>query len=226
MKKFIKKYKKTFGMLLLILAITFFIFWEFIGRSELLHENIIVLKEDVIQGQIITADMLIRAKIPVENCNKNAIQNVNDLVGQEAKHYIPANTQVFKEYIDVPELVLSQDQKIMRLSPEWILSFPETLRRKDKIFLYAVKTDDRNVDDEENRDSENIKKQEVEKIFVYSTVVAYVKDNANREVVSLDTNRFTGSSTISVIELITTDSDFKLIEDFAKKGYKFTLMYK
>lgn len=222
MKKLIKKYKKTFGMLLLILAITFFIFWEFIGRSELLHENIVVLKEDVIQGQIITADMLIRAKIPMENYNKNAIQNINDLIGQEAKHYVPANTQVFKEYFDTPELVLNVEQKIMRLPQEWILSFPETLRRKDKIYLYAVKSNEKSVDNEQNQ---NNKKTEAEKIFIYSTVVAYVKDNANREVVSLDPNRFTGSSSISVIELITTDEDFKLIEKYIKNGYKFALMY-
>lgn len=210
MKKFIKKYKKLFGMLLLILAITFFIFWEFIGRSELLHENIVVLKEDVNKGTLITLDMLTLSKIPAENYINTAINDVNSIVGLEAVHYIPAKTQLVNEYFDVPELVLDKEQKIMRLPNEWILSYPETLRRKDKIYLYAV------------NGTEDVKN---EKLYIYNTIVAYVKDNANREVESLDTNRLVGSSTISVIELIITDKEFKILENYANNGYKFALMY-
>ena len=213
MKKFVKKYKKIFGVLLLIAAVAFFIFWEFIGRSELLHENIIVLKENVNKGTLITADMLTIEKIPAENYIDTAINNINNIVGLEAVHYIPAKTQLVKEYFDVPELVLDDDEKIMRLPNEWILSYPETLRRKDRIYLYAVRGYEE-------------KAKINEKLFIYDTVVAYVKDNANREVESLDTNRLIGTSTISVIELVTTEKDFKIVEDYANKGYKFALMYK
>ncbi len=223
MKKFIKKYKKLFGMLLLLLAIAFFIFWEFIGRSELLNEKIVVLNKDILKGTIITADMLIETKIDVNNYIESAIKNGNSIIGLEAKQYIPAKAQLVNEYFNVPELVLGEDEKIMKLPNEWIHSYPETLRRKDHVFIYAVKSKSDSTDD--TSININIKNDKKEKQYIFSTTVAYVKDNANREVESLDTDRLIGSSSVSVIEIVITDEEFKVLENYAKEGYTFTIMY-
>ena len=222
MKKFYKKNKKLMGIFFLILAIAFFVFWEFVGRSELLHESVVVLKEDVQKGDVITSNMLEEVKIDVQNLVKNPIIDENNILGLEAKQFIPAKTQLVKEFFELPVLVLDDDEKIMKLPNEWIHSYPETLRRKDNIYLYAVKS---NTDEPKNQILNSNNKSK-EKLYIFNTTVAYVKDNTNREVESLDINRLVGSSTISVIEVVITDKDFKMLEEYAGNGYTFALLYK
>lgn len=222
MKKFYKKNKKLLGIFFLFLAIAFFVFWEFIGRSELLHKKIVVLKEDVIKGKLITADMLDEKKIDVNSLIENSITNKNDIIGLEAKHYIPANYQLVEEFFEFPILVLDDDEKIMKLPNQWIHSYPETLRRKDKIYLYAIKT---NPEIPDNQILKTNNKSE-EKLYIFNTTVAYVKDNTNREVESLDIDRLVGSSTISVIEVVITDKEFEMLKEYANTGYTFALLYK
>ncbi len=223
MKKFYKKNKKLMGIFFLFLAITFFIFWEFVGRSELLYESVVVLKEDVQKGTLITDDMLNIIKIDVNNHIKNSINKKSEIIGFEAKHYIPAKTQLVGEFFDSPEFVLDDDEKIMKLPNEWIHSYPETLRRKDKVYLYAIKS---NTDNPENQILKAKENKSEEKLYVFNTTVAYVKDNTNREVESLDIDRLVGSSTISVIEVVITDKELEMLKEYSSNGYTFVLLYK
>ena len=223
MKKFYKKNKKLMGIIFLLLAVAFFIFWEFVGRSELLHENIVILKEDVPKGAIITAEMLDVIKVDVNNHIENSIDEEKSIIGLEAKHYIPAKIQLVQEFFDLPELVLDDDEKIMKLPNSWIHSYPETLRRKDEIYFYAVKENAENI---ENQTVKRNKDESNEKLYIFNTTVAYVKDNTNKEVESLDIDRLVGSSTISVIEVIITDKEFEWLRDYASSGYTFALLYK
>ena len=226
MKKFYKKNKKLLGIFFLLLAVAFFVFWEFVGRSELLNERVVVLKEDVHKGTLITADMLNVIKIDVSNHIENSIYDSDVIVGLEAKHYIPAKTQLVKEFFDSPELVLDDDEKIMKLPNEWIHSYPETLRRKDKVYLYAIKE---NTESTENIEKETVKSnndRSEEKLYIFNTTVAYVKDNTNREVESLDIDRLVGSSTVSVIEVVIRDEEFEMLKEYAGNGYTFALLYK
>lgn len=229
MKKFYKKNKKLVGIFFLLLAVSFFVFWEFVGRSELLHERVVVLKEDVHKGSLITADMLNVIKIDVSYHLENSINKQKDILGLEAKHYIPAKTQLVQEYFDSPEFVLDENEKIMKLPNEWIHSYPETLRRKDKIYLYAIKDNTKNSEDSEkfnNQNSIDKNDESEEKLYIFNTTVAYVKDNTNKEVESLDIDRLVGSSTISVIEVVITDKEFESLKNYAGNGYTFALLYK
>ncbi len=223
MKKFYKRNKKLVGIFFLLLAVSFFVFWEFAGRSELLYEGIVVLKEDAYKGTLITDDMLDIVKLDTNSHLENSVYQKKDIVGLEAKHYIPANLQLVQQFFDAPEFVLNDDEKIMKLPDKWLHSYPETLRRKDKIYLYAVKekdeSDDNRVVNINHDDSE-------EKLYVFSTTVAYVKDNTNKEVESLDIDRLSGSSIISVIEIIITDKEFETLKEYAGNGYSFALLYK
>lgn len=232
MKKFYKKYKRLIGVFFLLLAILFFVFWEFIGRNELLNETIVVLTQDVYKGDFITEEMLATSKISANNYIENAIRDKNQIIGLEAKQYIPSKAQLVSEYFDKPELILNKDQKIMKIPDEWLHSFPETLRRKDTVYLYAIKNQDDNTTEVENSAKQvdnstvNTKNDSYnKKLFVLSTVVAYVKDNTNREVESLDANRLVGSSSISNVEIIITDKEFKILKGYAESGYTFALLY-
>jgi hypothetical protein len=228
MKKFFKKHKRFFGIILLILALGFFAFWELIGRSKFLYSNVVVLKEDVLKGFEITHDMLQYIKIDSQGVIANCITNPDDIIGLEAKHYIPSGTQLVSNYFDVSSLVLKIDEKIMRLPDSWIHSFPDTLRRKDEVFIYAVKSHKENsntggisIDNTTklNKDDEN------KEIYLLATKVAYVKDNSNKEVNSLDDDRLVGTSTISNIEIVIREEQFETLRVYAQDGYTFVLMY-
>lgn len=208
MRKFFKKHKRLVGIILLVLALGFFAFWELIGRSELLYSNVIVLKEDVLKGTEIRHDMLQYIKIDSQTVIKNCITNPDDIIGLEAKHYIPCGTQLVSNYFDIASLVLKTDEKIMRLPDSWIHSFPETLRRKDEVYIYAVGTSKGN-----------------DKEYLLTSTVAYVKDNSNKEVSSLDDDRLNGSSAISNIEIVITEEQFETLSAYAQDGYTFVLMY-
>lgn len=226
MKKFYKKNKKLMGIFFLLLAVAFFVFWEFVGRSELLHESIVVLKEDVQKGTLITDDMLNVIKVDVNSRIENSIDKRKDIVGLEAKHYIPSKIQLVQEFFDSPEFVLDDDEKIMKLPNEWVHSYPETLRRKDKVYLYAIKKDTENPENPENQTATTNSDKSEEKLYIFNTTVAYVKDNTNKEVESIDIDRLVGSSTISVVEVIITDKDFEKLKEYAGNGYTFALLYK
>ncbi|QSX04921.1 hypothetical protein JYG23_09475 [Sedimentibacter sp. zth1] len=217
MSKLYSRHKKAIGIVILIVAIAFFVFWEFVGRKQFLYQEVVVLKDDVLKGTQITLDMLSIQKTEIENIVSKPVINASDIVGLEAKHFIPANMQLVSNFFDIPALVLNDEEKIMKIPGDWLHSFPETIRRKDEIYIYAVKVD-------ENKNS-IIKNSKDDKLYVFKTVVAYVKDNANREVQSLDTERLVGSSVVSEIEIIITESNFRELEKYINAGYEFALMY-
>lgn len=229
MRKFFKKHKRLAGVILLISALSFFAFWELVGREELLYSNVVVLREDVFKGVEITHDMLQYIKIDSQGVIKDCIINPDDIIGLESKHYIPAGTQLVSNYFDLSSLVLKNDEKIMKLPDGWIHSFPETLRRKDEVYIYAIEPDRDNADSISKSDinvtNSNSKINEQEKIYLLTTTVAYVKDNSNREVNSLDDDRLVGSSIISDIELVITEKQFEMLRIYAQDGYTFVLMY-
>jgi len=232
MKKFFKKHKRLVGVILLVSALSFFAFWELVGREELLYSNVVVLREDVFKGVEITHDMLQYIKIDSQGVIKDCITNPDDIIGLESKHYIPAGTQLVSNYFDLSSLVLKDDEKIMKLPDVWIHSFPETLRRKDEVYIYAIEPARDNIDSMSKSDINgadianlNSKINEQEKIYLLTTTVAYVKDNSNREVNSLDDDRLVGSSIISNIELVITEKQFEMLRVYAQECYTFVLMY-
>ncbi|QSX05467.1 hypothetical protein JYG23_12390 [Sedimentibacter sp. zth1] len=212
------KHKTLIGTLLLLLAIAFFIFWEFIGRKTVMCQNIIILSQDVDKGTLITEELLTTKKIETESCITDVVVSKSVIVGLEAKHYIPKHTQLVKQYFEESALVLTKDEKIMKIPKDWIYTFPETLRRKDKIYIYAVKKDETTTKVTNYKDN---KEQ-----YIFSTTVAYVKDSSNREVESLDEDRLTGTSVISDIEIVITEKQFKMLEDLTSKGFTLAIMYK
>lgn len=61
---------------------------------------------------------------------------------------------------------------------------------------------------------------------VMDTKVAYVKDSANREVISIgEKDRLDGSSTIRAVEIVTTPENFQKIESQINQGAKLIVMY-
>lgn len=216
MSRIFNRYKKIFGMIMLVISVLFFIFWEFEGRKQLMYEDIIVLNCDAHKGMIIDQKMITKMKVSIENISSKTVMSSERIVGLEAKQFIPAGFPISEDFFGDPRLVLNEDEKIMKLPTQWIYSVPETIRRGDDIYIYSVK--------QNNELDSNFEKSK-DKQFLLNTTVAYVKDDSNREVESIGEDRLVGTSSVKNIEIIINEDEFLKLKEFIKSGYVLVIMY-
>jgi hypothetical protein len=234
-----------FGLALMGIAGGLFAWYEWFGGREYInYENVIVLKEEINRGQKVDINNLMFQKIEKSQVIQDAIIDENIIIGLEAKHFIPANSQLHAKFFDDGRLILKEDQYIAQIPVEWTLSVPNSMRRGDEIIIYSVTYGDAilkrlmpNVvstnDNQENQnDTEMIEVTEINMPSndlnkIMESTVAYVKDSANREVISIGENeRLDGSSAIHAVEIVTTTEGFEKIEEQIKRGSKLIIMYK
>lgn len=136
------KGKKNFtilGVLLLALTGAAFVWYEWAGGREFVnYSEVVVLKEDVLKGQKITSEQLTVKKVEKTSLIKEVVSDSEEIIGKEARHFIPAATQLHASYFDEAGLVLKEKQVIAQIPVEWTLSVPDTLRRGDNIVIYAA----------------------------------------------------------------------------------------
>lgn len=238
---FFNKIKGYIGIFLILTAIGIIFYWESYGREKLLYKDIVVFKDYVLPKTIITEDMITFVKREENTLIKNVITNPKDVIGLESKQFIPRYSQLHPKFFDVPELVLDDDEFIFSIPKDWILAFPSTLRRKDTIYFYEITNNSfvndlyikskKNISSENNymqnfeNDKVDISNIETTKDALIKTTVAYVKDNVNREVVSIDDERLNASSNISDIEIIITIDMLNKLKNSVAKGNKFIILY-
>lgn len=225
-----QKVKGYIGIFLFLLVIIGIYFWEVYGREQLLYSNVYVTSVDLFPGDTLTADKVTLVKLEQEFLVKNSITTNNDLsniIGYEAKHFIPANSQVIKDFFDIPEIVLNDDEYICPIPSDWIMAFPQSLRRKDTVSLFAV-TASVNKEKAKDYSIEDIKYMIKDKEPLFSTTVAYVKDSSNREVIDVKESgeRMDASSKINSVELVMDAKKFEVLNNFYEAGYKFVIMYR
>lgn len=232
-KSFFTKFKGYIGLFLIVIAIAFIFYWESFGRETLLYKEIVVLNKDVEPNTLITEDLLITVRREENTLISNVITSPQTIIGLESKHYIPKNTQLDKRYFDEPEMVLNEGEFIFKLPREWIKAFPSSLRRKDKAYFFAIDSN-RYIGSIEGKDvvtyqelSEEIKEILKSDKPLIETRIAYVKDNANREVITVGKEeRLNGSSQISDIEIIANLEQIKILEKAYNEGYEFIILYR
>lgn len=222
--------------------------WEMDGQERYFYQNVIVLSEDAKRGQIINESMISVLKVESTKKIANAITNKSDIVNMAAKHYIPKLTQLDPQYFDKKELVTVGNQMIVKIPNEWLYSVPNTIRKNDTVHFYEVSKDILNLDKNKTQIDANkntfadgrkedasislYMKEDEQKLMgsikspILKSVVAFVKDSANREVVTTSTvDRIDGSSAIKDIEVVITPDELQLLELSVSKGNKFVLMY-
>lgn len=128
-----------FGIFLIAIAIGGFIWYEWGGGRELInYQDVIVLSQDVKQGELIREEMLSLQRVDKFSVIDGIITDPGIVIGKEAKHFIPATTQLHNNYFDESGLVLSEGEFIAQIPVDWTLSIPDTLRRGDQIVIYSA----------------------------------------------------------------------------------------
>ncbi|MBK5253198.1 MAG: hypothetical protein JJE03_01800 [Peptostreptococcaceae bacterium] len=195
--------KKIFGLILIVLSLAGMFVWEVKGRDLVTMEEILVLKENTDKSRIITDEMLVATK--VREVSKEAIRpkNKDEILGLESVQFIHKAAPLFIEYFEDDELVADakSNQYVMAIPNNWLLSYPQSLRRGDNAVFY------------------------VDGNKVTSAKVVYAKDGTNKEVVSTDFTRLEGSSTISLVEVLVDEEKANELSTLAALGNRFVIMY-
>ena len=218
-----RKLKGLIGIILIIAAIGGIWFWETYGREAWTYEEVIVLQEPAERNTYISVDKLAVMRVETEKIIKGAIQNPNLVIGKETTQYIPAGAMLVEDYFDAPELVLDDEEYLFSVPSSWLLAHPQSLRRRDTVYVYPVKE---NVDLEELYFGTPLPTTTPEGKPLFSATVAYAKDGSNQEVESVDPARLDGTSSVSLVEIVTTMENVTLMETAVKEGYKFILVYR
>ena len=223
------------GVVFILISASLVFFWETEGREHFLYRQVIVMAGSVEAGTTITADMLGVKSIDSGTIIEEAITDKASVIGKKAAHFIPGRSQLNQTYFENESIVLATDEYIFTIPDEWIITLPNSLRSGDIIYFYPVKMPDEKDESKETGGSErkvsekdvsDISKEAVED-YILESVVAYLKDSGNREVVTVsEEERYDGSSKIASLEIIAELEDISYLQNLAENNYKFIILYK
>jgi hypothetical protein len=199
------------GFFLITSTVIFILYWETIGREKYLYEDIIVLNENVECGEVISLENLKEIKIEKDKIVSGIVKEKMEIVNFTAKHFIPAKIQLHPSFFKSPDILIDEDKFIFELLSNNIYSIPDSIRRKDKIYIVPYNTG----------------RNEVGKKPLLETTAVYVKDSSNREVVDVgEGERENGSSKVSNIEIIVDSEEFQILMENIAAGNKFVIIYR
>lgn len=224
--------KAFIGVIILALGIGGVFYWELVGREALVYTDVAVLNVDVQKNTFITEEMIDIVKMDDSILVENAITFDRstgtlsaDLIGKEAMHFIPKGLQLVPGYFDDPELVKNENEFVFKVPSDWIKSMPSTVRRKDLVYVYPVIEQLPNAEPLSTASlttNTYIKKAELDKL---KFVVAYVKDNANKEVVSTSTQeRIDATGNVSELNVVVTLEQVELLKKYRNQGFTFVVL--
>lgn len=220
------KIKGILGMAFIILAIAGIFLWETYGREALTYTEVVVFRQDAQANQAVSLDLLATMKVPSSQLISDAVLYPEEILGKESTCYLPKGLQLSKKFFQDEEMTTGNGRYVFAVPTEWLYFYPQTLRRGDRIFFYAVPTYDGEYLRTPNLAattgaiiSDNID------TTILSTRVAYVKDSTNREVIDVTPERLDGSAAVSKIEVYINDEQYQHLKNNYEAGYQFIILY-
>ena len=193
--------RRIIGLAMIMVTLAAIGIWEFWGRENISYRQVIVLREDTKAHTVISEDDIQTKKLESPSGEALTEADAENLIGMETSQYVAADTELRREYFQTSQFAVGQDsgKALMSLSSDWLLSFPQTLRRGDKVSIYNGT------------------------VKLMEAVTAHVKDSGGQEVLSQDSQRMEASSALSHIEIIGSEEDLVELSKLASEGAKFTL---
>ncbi|MEK4671080.1 hypothetical protein [Niallia sp. FSL R7-0271] len=196
--------------------------------------------EEIQKSEKITADKITTERRPKETLISNVVlaKDINSIIGIDSSQLIEGNSMISGNMLDVEEIVPNKEEgeAIRPITKDMIYAQPGSLRRKDTVDIYLVNKDgstNMTEDGPSNKSSKNSEAASTSATpYLQDVKVVYVKDSGNKEVVSATTEettedqRLNATSTISDLEVILNDDDFKkLMDQVLGKGAKLYITY-
>ena len=193
--------RRIIGLAMITVTLAAIGIWEFWGRENISYRQVIVLREDTKAHTVISEDDIQTKKLESPSGEALTEADAEKLIGMETSQYVAADTELRREYFQTSQFAVGQDsgKALMSLPSDWLLSFPQTLRRGDKVNIYNGT------------------------VKLMEAVTAHVKDSGGQEVLSQDSQRMEASSALSHIDIIGSEEDLVELSKLASEGAKFTL---
>lgn len=239
--------KTAIGIVLIALSIAGMLWWELVGRDSVMYTEVLTLSRDADVGTEITRDMLEIKKTTTPTLRSLRLSDAQSVIGKETVSYIPKGAELFSEFFEDGSLVVHEElgQYIFSIPSSWLVSYPQTLRRGDKITLLLVKDEEEpeysgysehfgldgfseggpfsaEVPQTKPQEPENPGPSTGDEIL--TTTVIYVKSSTNNEVVS-DSERLDAAATVSIIEVIAQKEEAQMLTKLASDGGRFVVLY-
>ncbi len=198
------------GLFLIIASIAGLLYWEMIGRDTVCMDQVLVARNQMEEGTVVTADMFFIQGIPKELVLEGGFHenDISSLDGLVTTQMIAKNSQIISAYFRKDPLVISEAESIFVLKKNWIAMRSSSLRRGDLVAIYGSVAGE----------------------YLGEYRVAYVKDESEREIRNADLelkpmsqqgtilNREDSTSIIDHIEIITTFDGFQMIRSYVNEG--------
>ena len=224
----LRKIRGILGIVVVCVSMLLTFAWETKGRDKYLGAEVVVLKRDLQEGEKVASEYIEMINVDKDKVIIDAIMDSNKIIGKAAKHFIPKGTQLVEKYFDEYEVIPGADEYIFKVPTEWVISMPDTMRRKDTAYFYEIEYS--KIPDVDSKVSKNfgdgIRELTKDKEPIESFTVAYVKDSSSQEVVDTGEDRFNSSSKIANLEVIADAQKIGILEEAALKGSKFIVLYK
>ena len=195
--------KRIVGMVLIVASLGCLGFWEFWGREHLSYEKVLVFRSNAVRNTAVEESLL--EVVLMEDPPEGTIRadEAASIMHLETVQYVPAGTPLFPEFFQDPRLSVGggSGQYVLSIPNQWLLSYPQTLRRGDTVSFYC------------------------EEKMILSAVVAYARDSSNQEVVSADDERLKASAPVSLVEIIVNEEKALKLGKLGEAGKKFVLLY-
>lgn len=225
--------KKVNRMLLYLFAMVFMLvllyFLDTRWTVLMDTQNVVVASRQLLPHEAITEDDLMIVRIKEDYVISGAIPEDDAylLVGQEALQLIEAGDQMTVNRVDKTSLLSVPGATVVEMPEDWILSVPCSLRRLDRITIFAVPTDTEKVNPETGVTVPLL--SQAEKV-VEDIVVAYYKDASSNEVKNAEGNvnpnvRVDATVRGRKLELQLTPDQLKLLSEKASSGYQYIVGY-
>ena len=200
-----KNIKLVIGVILIVLAITGFTFWESHGRDMLYETEVAVASGDIKQGELIT-EKNVEARGDYVMSGAVKAERMADIMGKKAKQYIPKGGQISADFLtEENDIVLKDGESIYCISSDMIGMVSSSLRRGDRVHIYggAGRED------------------------LGSYTVAFVKDDSDREVKNASERkndtplaRESSNYSISSIEIVCTRDAYSKLSEYVSTSEK------
>jgi len=195
--------KRIAGLVLILASLATLGFWEFWGRENLSYERILVLRQDTAENVNVSEDML--EVVLMDSPDERVLREGDSekIAGLETAQFIPAGTPLYGEYFQDSRLAVggTTGQYVLSIPNQWLLSYPQTLRRGDTVSFYC------------------------DGKLAVSAVVAYARDSSNQEVVSADELRLEASAPVSLVEVVVDEEKALKLGRMGEAGKRFVLLY-
>ena len=206
-----KKTKQIIGIILIVVAVAALVFWETEGRDRVMTFKVLVASEDIMEGELITRQMLGVVSSMPETLIEGAFapDDISKIEGKEAAAPISRNQQISEALLRAPNEKSVDKRSPFLIKNEWIDSRSSSLRRGDTVEIYS-------------RDGNH---------FIGDFEVVFVKDAGDKEITddapSDIRERTNGSGIIDHLEILTDMEEYqKLVLFLDSTGEKLLIVQK